>query len=57
MRIGGEMKKWYKNLTKGQKIFLYLVSIALPAFIVGLLPLAVLIYLELGQKDEDTYER
>jgi len=57
MRIGGEMKKWYKNLTKGQKIFLYLVSIALSAFIVGLLPLAVLIYLELGQKDEDTYER
>ena len=57
MRIGGEMKKWYKNLTKGQKIFLYLVSIALSAFIVGLLPLAVLIYLELGQKDEDTYEK
>ena len=57
MRIGGEMKKWYKNLTKGQKIFLYLVSIALSAFVVGLLPLAVLIYLELGQKDEDTYER
>ena len=57
MRIGGEMKKWYKNLTKGQKIFLYLVSIALSAFIVGLLPLAVLIYLELGEKDEDTYER
>ena len=57
MRIGGEMKKWYKNLTKGQKIFVYLVSIALSAFIVGLLPLAVLIYLELGQKDEDTYER
>ena len=57
MRIGGEMKKWYKNLTKGQKIFLYLVSIALSAFIVGLLPLAVLIYLELGEKGEDTYER
>ena len=47
------MKSWYKNLKKGQKIFLYLVSIGLVPFFIGLLPLAVLIYLELGQKEED----
>jgi len=57
MRIGGEMKKWYKNLTKGQKKFVYFVSICLIfAFGIGLLPLVVLIYLELGNKDEDTDE-
>ena len=58
MRIGGEMKKWYKNISKGQKIFVYGVSIGLIlVFGFGLLPLAILIYLELGEKDEDTYER
>lgn len=45
------MKSWYKNMTKGQKVFVYLVSAALVlAFGAGLLPLAVLIYLELGQR-------
>ena len=48
-------------LTMGQK-FVYFVSICLIfAFGIGLLPLAILIYLELGSKDEDadedTYER
>ena len=58
MCIGGEMKNWYKNITKGQKIFVYFVSICLIfAMGAGLLPLAILIYLELGSKDEDTYER
>ena len=58
MRIGGEMEKWYKNISKGQKIFVYGVSIGLIlVFGFGLLPLAILIYLELGEKDEDTYER
>jgi uncharacterized membrane protein YkgB len=44
------MKNWYKNITKGQKIFLYLLSIALCIVFVGAIPLAVLIYLELGQR-------
>ena len=62
MRIGGEMKNWYKNISKGQKKFVYFVSICLVmVFGIGLLPLAILIYLELGSKDEDadedTYER
>ncbi len=51
------MKNWYKNITKGQKIFVYFVSICLIlAMGAGLLPLAILIYLELGNKDEDTDE-
>lgn len=47
------MKNWYKNMTKGQKIFVYFVSAALVmVFGIGLLPLAILIYLELGQSQE-----
>ena len=43
------MKDWYRDMPMGQKIFVYLLSIALvPAFGIGLLPLAVLIYLQLG---------
>jgi hypothetical protein len=57
MCIGDKMKNWYKNITKGQKKFVYFVSICLIfAFGIGLLPLAILIYLELGSKDEDTDE-
>lgn len=45
------MKNWYKGMTKGQKIFVYLIAVALiPVYALGLLPLAVLIYLELGQR-------
>ncbi len=48
------MKNWYQNMNKNQKIFVYLVSVALVLFFgVGLLPLAVLIYLQLGQKEEE----
>lgn len=40
---------WYDEMPKGQKIFVYLVSIALVlAYGIGLAPLAALIYLELG---------
>lgn len=40
---------WYEGMAKGQKIFVYAVSAGLVfAFGFGLLPLAVLIYLELG---------
>ena len=38
-------------MTKGQKVFVYLVSCALVfVFGVGLIPLALLIYLQLGVK-------
>ncbi|MCE9679431.1 hypothetical protein LZP69_09625 [Shewanella sp. AS1] len=44
------MKNWYKKMTKGQKIFVYLVSMALVlVYGIGLLPLAILIYLQLGE--------
>lgn len=44
-----DMKSWYKKMTKGQKIFVYLVFIALVfVFGIGLLSLAILIYLQLG---------
>jgi hypothetical protein len=44
------MKSWHKNLTQAQKIFVYLVSCALvPVFLIGLLPLAIMIYFELGE--------
>jgi hypothetical protein len=49
--LGSSLKNWYRNIQKGQKIFVYLVSTALIlVFGIGLLPLTVLIYLELGQK-------
>lgn len=45
------MKNWYKKMLKGQKIFVYLVSIALIlVYAIGLIPLAILIYLELGER-------
>lgn len=47
------MKSWYRSMTKGQKIFVYLLSAALVAiYAIGLLPLAVLIYLELGERGD-----
>jgi hypothetical protein len=47
------MKDEYKNMTKGQKILVYLVSIALVSvWLIGLLPLSILLYLELGQRSE-----
>jgi len=46
-----KIEDWYRDMPKGQKIFVYLVSIALVwVFGVGLLPLAILIYLELGKR-------
>jgi hypothetical protein len=45
------MKTWYRNISKGQKIFIYLVSVGLIAVVgIGLVPLAILIYLELGER-------
>lgn len=49
------MKNWYKTINIGQKIFIYLVSIALVlAYGIGLLPLAILIYLELGERFDNS---
>jgi hypothetical protein len=46
------MNLWYRNLAKGQKIFLYFVSIcAILVYGIGLIPLALLIYLELGKNN------
>ncbi|SAL50819.1 hypothetical protein AWB73_05289 [Caballeronia turbans] len=43
------MKNWYKSITRGQKIFLYVLSSVLVlVYAVGLVPLLLLIYLELG---------
>ena len=48
------MKKWYRDMTKAQKVFVYFVSIALViVYGIGLIPLAVLIYLGLGNRDSD----
>lgn len=46
-----KIEDWYRNMPKNQKIFVYFVSIALVlVFGIGLLPLAILIYLELGKR-------
>ncbi len=45
------MKNWYQFMTKGQKVFVYPLSIALVlVYGIGLFPLAILIYLQLGQR-------
>ena len=47
-----KLEKWYREMGKQQRVFVYLVSLALVmAFGFGLLPLAVLIYLELGERN------
>lgn len=46
------LNEWYEGMGKGQKGFVYLVSAALVVvFGLGLVPLALLIYLELGLRD------
>lgn len=46
------LNDWYEGMGKGQKVFVYLVSAALVlVFGIGLIPLALLIYLELGIRD------
>ena len=57
------MNNWYKNLTKQQKIFVYLLALAGPwAFavpanslvllVVLYVPLALLVFLQLGSKEQ-----
>ena len=46
-----KIEDWYRDMLKSQKILVYLVSIALViVWGVGLLLLAILIYLELGER-------
>ena len=48
------MKNWYESMTKGQKTFVYFVAgFAVLIYGIGLIPLSVLIYLELGKKSND----
>jgi hypothetical protein len=58
------MNKWYQELAKGQRIFIYLVAVIFPfligatvkVFVVMLvlyLPLATLIYLHLGSNKNE----
>lgn len=45
------MQKWYNSINANQKIFLLCISVLLIlVFGLGLIPLAVLVYLELGTK-------
>lgn len=45
------MQDWYENITTGQRVFLYLISIALiMVYLIGLVPLSVLVYLHLGRR-------
>ena len=47
-----EIEKWYRRMGTQQKIFVYFISVALIfVFGFGLLPLAILIYLELGDRN------
>ena len=49
---GKTVKNWYNKMNKGQKVFVYMVSTALVIIYgIGLLPLAILIYLELGERE------
>lgn len=46
-----KLEEWYYGQTKGQLIFIYAVSIACILFYcIGLIPLALLIYLHLGRE-------
>lgn len=42
------VNNWYEEMTKGQKIFVYTISVLALPFFVGIPALLVLIYLELG---------
>lgn len=48
------IEKWYRDMPRGQRLFVYFVSTALVLIYgIGLLPLTVLIYLELGQRGKN----
>jgi cell division protein FtsL len=45
-----KLEQWYKNMNKSQKVFVYLLSVALIILVIGAIFLALLIYLELGER-------
>lgn len=52
-----KLNQWYKDMTSGQRKFVYFVSLCLViVFGIGLAPLALLIYLHLGQ-DSDSNDK
>jgi hypothetical protein len=47
-----KMRNWYDGITSGQKLFLFALSIILVfVYGIGLIPLCILIYCELGARD------
>lgn len=47
-----ELEAWYDTMNSGQKLLVYVISAGLVLLWgLGLVPLAVLVYLELGRKD------
>lgn len=49
------LNEWYDGMTKAQRVFVYVVSVGLVAFyLLGLIPLALLIYLQLGKEARAT---
>ena len=46
------MRSWYDGINRGQKIFLFAISIPLVfVYLIGIIPLCILIYCELGARD------
>lgn len=51
----GKLNQWYRDMTSKQKKFVYFVSLCLVmVFGIGLAPLALLIYLHLGQDNDSS---
>lgn len=47
----GTIQKWYNNMTKAQRMYVYIVSCLLIfVYGIGLIPLSVLIYCKLGTR-------
>ena len=51
MQKNNKLQSWYNGVTVGQRKFLWIISFLLvPVWGIGLVPLAILIYLKLGMK-------
>jgi hypothetical protein len=49
------LEEWYDGMTKGQRVFVYVVSVGLVAvYLLGLIPLSLLMYLQLGKDARST---
>lgn len=52
-KMESPLASWYKNMARGQKVLVYLVSIIfVPVFLVGLIPLLMLLYIEIGERNK-----